>query len=377
MKLTFVFPCLNEEETLGACIRQVQASLDRADNLEYEIVVADNGSTDRSAEIARSLGARVVPVDRRGYGAALQGGIEAAMAPYVMFADADSTYLLDDALQLYEKAVETDADMAIASRMTGRIEDGAMPTLHRRLGTPVLTGLINLLFRGKLSDCNSGFRCLRKEAYRDWEIRSNGMEFASELLIKALKARARIVEIPSGLNRGPEGREAHLRTWRDGMRHLLFILAERPRLFEWLGLVILGICSVLQVSALVLGPTKVMGLNVFDIHSEALLLLGALTGTQLYLFSCVLYLSGREESTALTRKLIKLDEGVLFFLLLALFAGVFAVILGIVVIWVRAGYGGLDLSNSLIAIVHFLSVPGLLAIALLGIHVFKKTSPDN
>jgi glycosyltransferase involved in cell wall biosynthesis len=377
MKLTFVFPCLNEEETLGACIRQVQTSLDRAGDLEYEIVVADNGSTDRSAEIARSLGARVVPVGRRGYGAALQGGIEAAIAPYVMFADADSTYLLDDALELYEKAVETDADMAIASRMTGRIEDGAMPTLHRRLGTPVLTGLINLLFRGKLSDCNSGFRCLRKEAYRDWEIRSNGMEFASELLIKALKARARIVEIPSGLNRGPEGREAHLRTWRDGMRHLLFILAERPRLFEWLGLVILGICSVLQVSALVLGPTKVMGLNVFDIHSEALLLLGALTGTQLYLFSCVLYLSGREESTALTRKLIKLDEGVLFFLLLALFAGVFAVILGIVVIWVRAGYGGLDLSNSLIAIVHFLSVPGLLAIALLGIHVFKKTSPDN
>ncbi len=378
VNLTFVFPCLNEEETLGGCIRQVQASLDRGEGLDYEIVVADNGSSDRSAEIATSLGARVVPVAQRGYGAALQGGVDAARAPYVMFADADSTYLLDDALELYEKAVEEGADMAIASRMNGRIEDGAMPTLHRRLGTPVLTGLINLLFRGHLSDCNSGFRCLRKEAYLEWEIRSNGMEFASELLIKALKARAKIVEIASGLNRGPEGREAHLRTWRDGMRHLLFILAERPQLFEWLGLWVLGICSVLQVVALSLGPTKVAGLNVFDVHSQGLLLLGALTGTQFYLFSCFLYLRGREKSTFLTRKLIRLDEGVLFFLLLTLFTGVFVVVGGIVTIWVRAGYGGLDLSNSLlIGIIHFLSVPGMLAIALLGIHVFKKTSTDN
>jgi len=377
MKLTFVFPCLNEEKTLAGCIRQVQASLDRAGDLEYEVVVADNGSTDRSAEIAQSLGARVVPVPQRGYGAALQGGIEAARAPHVMFADADSTYLLDDALELYEKAIETDADMAIASRMTGKIEAGAMPMLHRRLGTPVLTGLINRLFGGELSDCNSGFRCLKKESYAKWNIRSNGMEFASELLIKALKARAKMVEIPSGLNRGPEGREAHLRTWRDGMRHLLFIFAERPQLFEWLGLAILGVSSILQVCALALGPTEVLGLNVFDIHSQALLLLAAMTGTQLYLFSCVLYLRGNERSTALTRKLIGLDEGVLFFLLLALFASVFLVVAGIVVIWMRAGYGGLDLSHSLLSIVHFLSVPGMLAIALLGIHVFKKTTADN
>ncbi|NIP95030.1 MAG: hypothetical protein GWO24_16915 [Akkermansiaceae bacterium] len=161
------------------------------------------------------------------------------------------------------------------------------------------------------------------------------------------------------------------------MRHLLFILAERPQLFEWLGLWVLGICSVLQVVALSLGPTKVAGLNVFDVHSQGLLLLGALTGTQFYLFSCFLYLRGREKSTFLTRKLIRLDEGVLFFLLLTLFTGVFVVVGGIVTIWVRAGYGGLDLSNSLIGIIHFLSVPGMLAIALLGIHVFKKTSTDN
>ena len=186
-----------------------------------------------------------------------------------------------------------------------------------------------------------------------------------------------MVEIPSGLNRGPADREAHLRTWRDGMRHLLFIFAERPQLFEWLGLFILGLSSLLQICALSFGPTQILGLNVFDIHSQALLLLAALTGTQLYLFSCVLYLRGKEKSTALTRKLIGLDEGVLFFLLLALFAGVFLVVASIVVLWMKAGYGGLDLSHSLVGIVHFLSVPGMLAIALLGIHVFKKTTADN
>lgn len=377
MNLTFVFPCLNEEKTLAGCIRQVTESLDRDPGLEYEIVVADNGSTDRSAEIAGSLGARVVPVSKRGYGAALRGGIEAARGRYVMFADADSTYLLEDALALYRKAVGGDADMAIASRMTGRIEDGAMPVLHRRLGTPVLTGLINLLFRGHLSDCNSGFRCIRKEAYQQWNIRSSGMEFASELLIKALKARAVTVEIPSGLRRGPEDREAHLRTWRDGMRHLLFIFAERPQLFEWTGLIVLGVCSLLQVVAMMMGPTEILGLNVFDIHSEALLLLGALSGSQLYLFSCFLYLRGQEKSTSLTRLLIRLDEGVLFFLLLALFGLVFAVVVSIVALWARSGYGGIDLSNRLIGIIHFLSVPGMLAIALLGIHVYQKTREEE
>jgi glycosyltransferase involved in cell wall biosynthesis len=373
MQLTFVFPCLNEEGTLADCIDAVNASLSQDPNLEYEIVVADNGSTDRSREIAVEKGARLVPVPIRGYGAALRGGIDAAKGERVMFADADMTYLYEDALPLYKKAIETDVDMAIASRMTGKIENGAMPTLHRYLGTPVLTGLINLLFRGKLSDCNSGFRCLRKTAYDSWDIRSNGMEFASELLIKALKAKATTVEIDSGLNVGPPEREAHLRTWRDGMRHLLFILSERPQLFEWIGLIVLLVSSALQFCALVTGPIKIAGLNIFDFHSQTLLLLAALTGTQLYLFSCVLYLRGKEKMTGITRKLISLDEGVLFFLLLFLFAAVGAVVAYIFASWMSADFGGLQLINILLILVHFLSVPGLLAIALLGIHVFKKS----
>lgn len=374
MNLTFVFPCLNEEQTLESCIRAVRASLDEAgDDLEYEIVVADNGSTDRSAEIAEANGARVVPVERRGYGAALRGGIEAAKGEYVMFADADSTYLYEDALPLYQAGKEADVDMAIASRMTGKIEDGAMPFLHRWAGTPVLTWLINVLFQGNLSDCNSGFRCIRKTAYETWGIRSDGMEFASELLIKALKHNASTVEISSGLRCGPEDRVAHLRTWRDGMRHLLFILSERPRLFEFTGLILMGLSSLLQLIAVVAGPVTLGQLHVFDLHTKALLLLAGITGTQLYVFSLMLYLREREEPTPFTDKLLKIGEGELFFLLLAILLLEVGLVGGVVVNWVMNNFANLDLTNVLIPGIHLLGLPMMLAIGLLGLNVFRKS----
>lgn len=374
MDLTFVFPCLNEEETLRSCIRAVRKSLDEGgDRFSYEIVVADNGSTDRSAEIAMEEGARVVPVANRGYGAALRGGIEAAEGEYVMFADADMTYLYEDALPLYEKAIETDSDMAIASRIKGEIETGAMPWLHRWLGTPVLTGLINALFHGDLSDCNSGFRCIRKSAYEGWGIRASGMEFASELLIKALKHNASTVEIPSGLRKGPEGRVAHLRTWRDGMRHLLFILSERPRLFEMVGLLLVGMSSLLQLLAILIGPTELAGLNIFDMHSKALLLLAGITGMQLYVFSCILFLREREKPSNMTAKLIEIDEASLFFLLLSILVLEILLVGSVVLNWVLNNFANLDLANVLIGGIHLLGLPLMLAIGLLAVHIFKKS----
>lgn len=370
--LSFVFPCLNEEKTLETCIQQVQDSLSTED-IRYEIIVADNGSTDSSREIAERLGCRVVPVKERGYGAALRGGIEAGRGDYVMFADSDSTYLYADAARLYLAAKEHDADMSIASRMTGSIEPGAMPTLHRRLGTPVLTALINLLFRGKLSDCNSGFRCLRKKAFENWKIRSNGMEFASELLIKALKARAAIVEISSGLRCGPPGRVAHLRTWRDGMRHLLFIFAEKPRLFEQSGLLVLLAATVLQVAAFFVGPISILGtFHIFDIHTQAMLLLAGVLGTQCYLFSCMLYLQTEDRSMTLTRKLIHLDEGVLFFVLLSLLGAMIGVIGYVALKWFLQGFSNLNMAHELLLWIHVLAGAILFSFGLLGVHVLKK-----
>jgi glycosyltransferase involved in cell wall biosynthesis len=370
--LSFVFPCLNEEQTLGTCIEQVKASLDSAD-IDYEIIIADNGSTDRSREIALSMGCRVVPVPVRGYGAALRGGIEASQAEYVMFADSDSTYLYADAAPLYQAAKKGNADMAIASRMIGRIDPGAMPSLHRWVGTPVLTTLINLLFRGKLSDCNSGFRCIRKSAFTGWEIRSNGMEFASELLIKALKAGARSVEIPSGLRKGPEGRVAHLRTWRDGMRHLLFIFSEKPQLFEWFGFITVLFTTLLQITAFCTGPVSIGGVfHIFDLHSEALLLLAGIIGAQFYLFGCMLFLQSKDRPLGITRRLIHMDEGVLFFTLLATL-GACALLAGYIgVRWSLSGFENLHLARDLLFWSHPLAISISFCVGLLGLHVLKK-----
>lgn len=357
---------------MGTCIQQVNESL-APSGISYEIIVADNGSTDRSKEIALSMGCRVVPVAARGYGAALRGGIEASRAEYVMFADSDSTYLYADAAPLYRSAKDGNADMAIASRMIGRIAPGAMPPLHRWVGTPVLTTLINWLFHGKLSDCNSGFRCIRREAFETWGIRSNGMEFASELLIKALKAKAAVVEIASGLRCGPPGRVAHLRTWRDGMRHLLFIFSEKPRMFEIVGLVALVAATLLQIAAFFTGPINVLEtFHIFDVHSQAMLLLAGVLGAQFYLFSCTLYLQTKDHALALTRKLIHLDEAVLFFTLLSLLVIMTAVISFVTIKWSMYGFGNLNMAHDLLLWVHLLAVAIVFSFGLLGLHVLKK-----
>lgn len=372
VELSFVFPCLNEEATLGYCLDLVHGAL-RDSGVAYEIVVADNGSSDRSVEIAESNGARVEHVTRRGYGAALQGGIGSARGEYVAFADADSTYLVENVLELYQTAIREGADMTSASRLRGDIEPGAMPLLHRYLGTPVITLLINLFFDGQFSDSNSGFRCLKKSSYEAWDVRADGMEFIGELLIKALKAKAKIVEIRSGLRCGPPDRVAHLKTWRDGMRNLLFIFSERPEIFEYSGLFLLVVSTLLQGIAWVLGPIALGPLNLFDMHSQALLLLGGLMGAQFYLFSWYLFMGSRAEPLPFTKHVLSLEEDILFFSLVGI--GVTAsVLVGFIFWqWIGASFRDLDLINSLLFIIHILSVPGILAIGSLGVHVFKKS----
>jgi len=372
MDLSFVFPCLNEEKSIGSCIERVQAVLGSRAGLRWEIVVADNGSQDRSAEVASALGARVVSVPVPGYGSALIGGITAAQGQHVMFADADGTYFYEDALRLYDATVEGEADMGIASRMTGKIEPGAMPALHRHLGTPVLTGLINLLFRGRLTDCNSGFRCLKKASFESWGVRATGMEFASELLINALKNRARTVEIASGLRPAPVDRQPHLKTWRDGMRHLLFILSERPALPEVAGLTMVVAASLLQGVGAFTGPVNLGGMNIFDLHSQLLLLLTALIGVQMYLLGCMLFLRSQDRPLAFTRRLIHMHEANLFFLLLALLMALSGVVLWLVVQWAANRFAGLNHANALIVFLHFLCVPAMASLGLLGVHVLRK-----
>lgn len=373
IQLSVVLPCLNEEKTIAGCIEEIRRSLDPHD-VSYEILVADNGSTDQSAVIAERLGAEVIQVPERGYGAAIQGGIAAARGEYVIFVDADETYLLHQTYRLFQETRTRGASMGLACRLTRDIEKGAMPFLHRYLGTPVLSSLINLFFGGRVRDCNSGFRCIHKGAYESWQVHAPGMEFASELLIKAMKARARIIEIPSGLRRGHPDREAHLRTWRDGMRHLLFIISEKPQVFEISGFVLVCVATVLQMAAAIMGPTRVMGFNIFSPHSQALLLAAALTGLQFYLFACYIYLGGRECPLKVTQRLINLDEGVLFFILLACLFGEAAAFLMTFIVWAEAHFTGIYVIHRLLPTMHLLLLPMVTSVGLAGVHAFKRNA---
>lgn len=226
-EVTFVAPCLNEAATIEGCIREMQACI-AEHGFAGEIVIADNGSTDGSRELARQLGARVVDVTERGYGSALRGGIDAAKGRYVVMGDSDLSYDFRESFRMIEK-LRGGADLVMGSRFRGCIDPGAMPWLHRYLGNPVLSWLGRTLFRIPISDFHCGLRAFRKDSYGKLGMRTTGMEFASELVVKSAVHGLRIAEVPITLRKDGRGRPPHLRTWRDGWRHLRFLLTLSPR----------------------------------------------------------------------------------------------------------------------------------------------------
>jgi glycosyltransferase involved in cell wall biosynthesis len=228
--VTIVMPCLNEVQCLPHCITNAREALDRiaADyGLEGEIVIADNGSTDGSQALAEALGARVVPVPAKGYGAALIGGCEAAFGRYVLMGDADGSYDFNDGVPMIGRLVEG-ADLCIGSRFQGGIASGAMPWKNRHIGNPLLTGLLNLFFRAGIDDAHCGLRAISKKAFFELGLAGTGMEFASEMVIKAALKRMRIEQVPATLSRDLRDRAPHLRPWRDGWRHLRYLLMLSP-----------------------------------------------------------------------------------------------------------------------------------------------------
>jgi len=264
VEVSFVMPCLNEAETLAGCIRAARGCIERH-GLDAEVVVADNGSTDGSQEIARAEGARVVDVPERGYGAALIGGFEAARGEYLIMGDADLSYDFGEAMPMVE-ALRAGADLVMGSRFKGRIEPGAMPFLHRWLGNPVLSWLGRFLFDTRISDFHCGLRAMTKKAYRAMNLRTSGMELASEIVVKAATSGMRIAEVPVTLRPDGRTRAPHLRTWRDGWRHLRFLLTLSPRwtLFAP-GLALLAVGAAILL-ALAPGPLRV-GDAVLDVHT--------------------------------------------------------------------------------------------------------------
>jgi glycosyltransferase involved in cell wall biosynthesis len=282
IELSIVLPCLNEASTLETCIRAARTAASTL-GIRAEVIVADNGSSDASREVAGRLGARVVRVTEPGYGAALLGGIRAARGVFVIMGDADATYDFE-AIGPFVEKLRAGYDLVMGNRFAGGIADGAMPWLSRRIGNPVLTGVGRLFFRSPVADFHCGLRGFRRDAILALGLQTTGMEFASEMVVKATLRGLRITEVPTTLSRGDEGRRSHLRPWRDGWRHLRFLLVYSPRwlfLYPGLLLIALGTGGTLW---LLPGPRVVRGVT-FDIQTLLFASMMVAIGFQAVLFS--------------------------------------------------------------------------------------------
>ncbi len=258
-------PCLNEALTLETCITKAQTYL-AASGVEGEVVVADNGSTDGSIALAKRLGARVVAVAERGYGAALYHGAVAARGRYIVMGDSDASYDFS-ALEPFVVALRDGAELVMGNRFAGGIRPGAMPWKNRYIGNPVLSTIGRLLFRTPVRDFHCGLRAVSKEAFARMELRTSGMEFASEMVIKATLLRMDIREVPTTLDKDGRDRPPHLRPWRDGWRHIRFMLIYSPCwLFLYPGLLMM-VVGVLFGGLLLRGPVMLTPTIGFDVHT--------------------------------------------------------------------------------------------------------------
>ena len=282
LEVSIVMPCLNEVETLATCIVKAQQAL-REHKIAGEVIVADNGSTDGSQALATRLGARLVPVAARGYGHALMGGIVAAQGRFIIMGDADDSYDFTAIMPFLTKLREG-YDLVMGNRFTGGIQPGAMPLLHQYLGNPVLTRIGRLFFHSPVGDFHCGLRGFRTSSVLAMDLHATGMEFASEMVVKATLLHMRIAEVPTTLSPDGRSRPPHLRTWRDGWRHLRFLLLYSPRwlfLYPGLLLILLG----LGVGAWILPGPRTMGRVTLDIHTLLYAGLAILLGFQAVAFA--------------------------------------------------------------------------------------------
>jgi hypothetical protein len=277
LELTILMPCLNEAETLATCIRKARGSLLRL-GVTGEVLVADNGSTDGSLDIALAEGARVVHVPERGYGAALRHGIEAARGRYVLMADADDSYPLED-IGAFVEALRGGAELVMGNRFRGGIEPHAMPALHRYLGNPVLSWLGRLFFKIDIGDFHCGMRAFDRDRVRALHLRTPGMEFASELVVRAALNGFRIAEVPTTLRPDGRSRRPHLRTWRDGWRHLTFLLAFSPRWLLWYPALFLMTVGLITQIVLLVGTPRI-GDVTLGIHTMLAATTATIVGVQ-------------------------------------------------------------------------------------------------
>ncbi len=349
MELTIVMPCLNEAKTLPACIDKASAYLKRS-GVAGEIVIADNGSTDGSQAIAGSRGARVVDVPQRGYGSALKAGILAARGRYVIMGDSDDSY---DFLGLdpFMAKLREGCDLVMGNRFAGGIKPGAMPPLHRYLGNPVLTFVGRLFFGSPCRDFHCGLRGFRRSSILGLDLQAPGMEFASEMVIKASVARLRIAEVATTLSPDGRGRPPHLNSWRDGWRHLRLLLLFSPRwLFLYPGLTVF-LLGLLAMAWLLPAQRQFMGASL-DIHSLLYASLGVVLGFQTVFFWVFAKIYGmrerivpRDESFIRLLTLLTLERGLVAGLIMILGGAALSVLA--IGGWIGSDFGPLSPSQTM------------------------------
>jgi glycosyltransferase involved in cell wall biosynthesis len=277
LELTVVIPCLNEALTIDGCVREALAAL-VAHDITGEVVVADNGSTDNSIVLATAAGARVVPVAEKGYGFALRGGIAAARGRFILMGDADGSYDFSHLPRFVER-LRAGADLVMGNRFRGGIQPGAMPWKNRYLGNPLLSFLGRLFFRTRIGDFHCGLRAFSAEAYHRMDLRTTGMELASEMVIKAQLFGLRVEEVPTMLRKDGRDRPPHLRPWRDGWRHLRFMLLFSPRWLFWYPGLVLMVLGLVGGGLLLRGPLQ-LGHVVLDVHTLLFAAVAVLIGFQ-------------------------------------------------------------------------------------------------
>ena len=278
--VSVVIPCLNEANSIGICVAKAIEAF-RTAGLRGEVVVADNGSTDGSIEIAEKLGARVVRVEARGYGAALRVGIAAARGAFIVMGDADDSYDFSEVPRFVEKWRQGN-EVVMGNRFRGEIKPGAMPWHHQYVGNPALSSLLNLFFNTGIGDSHCGMRGFTRAVYDRMDLRSTGMEFASEFVIKAAQLRARMAEIPITLWPDKRGRPPHLRSFRDGWRHLRFMLLYAPNWLFVLPGALLMLLGLTLVFWLLPGPRALSSRIILDVHTMIFGVIFTLLGAQVF-----------------------------------------------------------------------------------------------
>jgi glycosyltransferase involved in cell wall biosynthesis len=349
LDLTILMPCLNEAETVAVCVAKACRFLGGA-KIAGEVLVADNGSTDGSQALATGVGARVVAVAERGYGAALLGGIAEARGRYVIMGDADDSYDFAK-LDLFVERLRAGADIVMGNRFKGGIAPGAMPFLHRYLGNPVLSFLGRLFFSLPVGDFHCGLRGFVRDRIRALDLKTTGMEFASEMVVRAGFAGYRIEEVPTTLSKDGRTRAPHLRTWRDGWRHLRFLLIYSPRwlfLYPGLALLVLGLIGAV---ALLPGTVRVAGIG-FDIHTFIVACMAILVGLQSVTFALIARKFGARRglippSVGYDALLESLTMERMLLLALIVGLGGFLGVLSCVSVWASAGFGPLEYATML------------------------------